>query len=73
VKVAPTLAVQVDQGDVIIEDGLRSGEKVVVEGQFKLQQGSRVRMADAGGKSESRNPKAEGKSKSEGRTPKAKS
>jgi multidrug efflux system membrane fusion protein len=73
VKVASTLAVQVDQGDVIIEDGLRPGERVVVEGQFKLQQGSRVRIADAGGKSESRSPKAEGKPKSEGRTLKAKS
>ena len=66
VKVAPTLAVQVGQGDVIIEDGLRPGEKVVVEGQFKLQQGSRVRLADAGGKSEGRSPKAEGKSNSKG-------
>ena len=66
VKVATTLAVQVDQGDAIIEAGLQPGERVVVEGQFKLQQGSRVRLADAGGK-------PEGKAKAEGRTPKAKS
>ncbi|MCX6915818.1 MAG: efflux RND transporter periplasmic adaptor subunit, partial [Verrucomicrobia bacterium] len=45
VKVATTLAVQVDQGDAIIEAGLQPGERVVVEGQFKLQQGSRVRLA----------------------------
>jgi membrane fusion protein, multidrug efflux system len=67
VKVAPALSVQMDQGEAIIEDGLRPGERVVVEGQFKLQEGSRVRMADAGGKSEGRGPKAEGSSKSEGR------
>ena len=73
VKVATTLAVQVDQGDAIIEAGLQPGERVVVEGQFKLQQGSRVRLADAGGKPEGRGPKPEGKAKAEGRTPKAKS
>ena len=61
------LPTQVEQDDVIIEDGLRPGEKVVVEGQFKLQQGSRVRMADATGKAEARTPKPEGKQKSEGR------
>jgi len=66
VKVATTLAVQVDQGDAIIEAGLQPGERVVVEGQFKLQQGSRVRLADAGGKTEGRGPKPEGKAKAEG-------
>ena len=72
VRVAPALPAQVDQGEVIIEEGLHPGERVVVEGQFKLQQGSRVRLADAGGKSEGRSPKAEGNPKSEGRS-KAKS
>jgi multidrug efflux system membrane fusion protein len=66
VKVASTLAVQVDQGDAIIEAGLKPGERVVVEGQFKLQQGSRVKLADAGGKSEGRSPKPEGKANSKG-------
>jgi multidrug efflux system membrane fusion protein len=68
VKLASLLPTQVEQDDVIIEDGLRPGEKVVVEGQFKLQQGSRVRMAEAGGKAEARSPKAEGSPKSEGRS-----
>jgi membrane fusion protein, multidrug efflux system len=72
VKLAALLPTQVEQDEAIIEDGLRPGEKVVVEGQFKLQQGSRVRMADAGGKAEARSPKAEGRPKSEGRSPKAK-
>ena len=66
VKVATTLAVQVDQGDAIIEAGLQPGERVVVEGQFKLQQGSRVRLADAGGKPEGRGPKPEGKAAPKG-------
>jgi membrane fusion protein, multidrug efflux system len=72
VKVASALSAQVDQGDAMIEAGLKPGERVVVEGQFKLQQGSRIRLADAGGKSEGRSPKTEGNPKSEGRIPKAK-
>ena len=64
VRIASALPAQVDQAEVIIEEGLSPGERVVLEGQFKLQKGSRVRMADAGGKSEVRNPK-------EGRNPKA--
>ena len=54
VKVASDLPAQVEQGEMIIEEGLRPGERVVVEGQFKLQQGSSVRMADPAGKSEVR-------------------
>ena len=68
VKVAPVLPAQVEQAEVVIEDGLKPGERVVLEGQYKLQKGSRIRTADSGGgKSESRNPKAEGSPKSEGR------
>jgi membrane fusion protein, multidrug efflux system len=63
VKVAPLLPAQVEQKEVIIEDGLRPGERVVVEGQFKLQQGSRVKVADGVSKSEARSPKAEGSPK----------
>jgi multidrug efflux system membrane fusion protein len=33
----------------LIEEGLCPGERVVVEGQFKLQKGSRVKTADAPG------------------------
>jgi membrane fusion protein, multidrug efflux system len=67
VKVASMLTAQVDQGEVIIEGGLQPGERVVVEGQFKLQQGSRLRLADASGKPEGLASKPEGKSKGEGR------
>ena len=70
VKVASSLSMQVDLPEVVIEDGLKPGERVVVEGQYKLVPGSRVRTADAGGKSEGRSPKGEGRPK-EGRSPKS--
>ena len=72
VKVAPMIADQVGQGQTVIEDGLRPGERIVVDGQYKLQTGSHVKLADGGGKPEARSPKAEGSPKSEGRS-KAKS
>lgn len=37
VKVGP-----IDQGQALIEEGLQAGERVVVDGQYKLQPGSRV-------------------------------
>ena len=43
-----------DNGESMIELGLRPGERVVVDGQDKLQQGSRVKLADATPKSEAR-------------------
>jgi multidrug efflux system membrane fusion protein len=63
VKLAARSSTQVGQGETIIEDGLKAGERIVVDGQYKLQQGSRVKMADAAPKPESRKPKAEGRSK----------
>jgi multidrug efflux system membrane fusion protein len=72
VKVAARSGAQVGQGETIIEDGLKAGERIVVDGQYKLQQGSRVKMADAAPKPESRKPKADGSPKAEGQS-KAKS
>jgi multidrug efflux system membrane fusion protein len=60
VKIPPMLPDQVGQGETIIEEGLRPGERVVVDGQYKLQDGSRVKVADASSKPETRTPKAEG-------------
>ena len=68
VKVAPQSGAQVGQGETVIETGLRPGERVVVDGQYKLQQGSRVKMADAKPKPETRTPKAEGNPKPEARS-----
>jgi multidrug efflux system membrane fusion protein len=61
VKVAPSLPAQVELAEAVIEDGLRPGERVVLEGQFKLQEGSKVKLADGEGKSEARRPKGKGK------------
>ena len=72
VKVVPGMPAQVEQGEVVIESGLRPGERVVLAGPYKLQQGTRVKIADETGKSEGRGPKAEGKPKAENRGPKAK-
>jgi len=73
VKVAPSFTMQVALPDVVIEAGLKPGERVVLNGQAKLLQGSRVRMADAGGNAESPSPKSAGTPKSAARNPKAKS
>ena len=66
VKVAPMMPTQVEQAEVVIEDGLRPGERVVVEGQYKLQQGSRV-----GWRTRRESPKAEARRPREARNPKA--
>jgi multidrug efflux system membrane fusion protein len=70
-KLAPKLQDQVEQPEVVVEDGLRPGERVVVDGQYKLQKGSRVKIAEAGGKSEGRTPKSEGTPKAAGSKPEA--
>ncbi len=70
VKLAPELTAQAEQAEDkaedIIEDGLQAGERVVVEGQYKLQQGSRVKIADGTSKSQTPTPKAEGNPKAKG-------
>jgi multidrug efflux system membrane fusion protein len=44
VKVTPPA-----QGEVVVEEGLRPGERVVVDGQYKLQKGSRVKTSEVAG------------------------
>jgi multidrug efflux system membrane fusion protein len=45
VRMVPVQVGPTDQGQVLIESGLAPGERVVVDGQFKLQPGSLVRPA----------------------------
>ncbi len=71
VKVAPSFSMQVGLPEVVIEAGLKPGERVVLEGQYKLVPGARVRMADASAKPEARGPRPEGAAKAGG--PKKKS
>jgi hypothetical protein len=37
---------QIDNGEALIDDGLNAGEIVVVDGQYKLQDGSHVKAAE---------------------------
>jgi multidrug efflux system membrane fusion protein len=37
---------QVDRGQALIEEGLEPGERVVVDGQYKLQPGSKVKLPE---------------------------
>ena len=41
---------QIEQGQALIEDGLRAGERVVVDGQYKLQPAARVQTDAAASK-----------------------
>ncbi len=49
VKLVPIKVAQVSGTEALIDAGLSAGDKVVVDGQYKLQNGSKVRPA-AGGK-----------------------
>ena len=37
---------QIDRGQALIEEGLTAGERVVVDGQYKLQSGSKVKLPE---------------------------
>ena len=40
---------QVEDGQALIDEGLKAGEQVVVDGQYKLQEGSKVVVTDENG------------------------
>jgi membrane fusion protein, multidrug efflux system len=43
-QLRPVKVAQISQGQALIEDGLKAGETVVIDGQYRLQQGSHVRL-----------------------------
>src|SRR5205085_8583563 len=43
---------QVDRGQALIAEGLTPGERVVVDGQYKLQPGSKVKLPEKTGTNE---------------------
>ena len=47
VKMAPVKVAQIDQGQALIDSGLTAGQRVVVDGQYKLQPGSKVKPAES--------------------------
>ncbi|MEA3209691.1 MAG: rane fusion protein multidrug efflux system [Chthoniobacter sp.] len=59
-EIRPLKVAQIEQGEALIDEGLQAGERVVVDGQYKLQPGSKVKLSDApakpGGPNGPRNP-----------------
>lgn len=47
VKMSPVQVAQIDQGQALIDSGLSPGERVVVDGQYKLQPGSKIKPTEA--------------------------
>ena len=50
VEIRPVKIAQIERGEALIEEGLEAGESVVVDGQYKLQPGSRVKVSDPNAK-----------------------
>ena len=48
VQVRPLKVSQIEGGEALIDEGLRAGEMVVVDGQYKLQNGSKVKVNQGG-------------------------
>jgi multidrug efflux system membrane fusion protein len=51
VAMRPLKVAQIESGTALIESGLNGGERVVVDGQYKLQPGSHVKPAESPGNS----------------------
>ncbi len=47
VEMRPVTVARIEQGEALIESGLQAGERVVVDGQYKLQPGSKVRIPES--------------------------
>ena len=47
VEMRPVKVGQIEKGEALVEEGLKPGERVVVDGQYKLQKGSRIRTSDS--------------------------
>ncbi len=71
VEMAPVKVAQIDKGQALIESGLEPGQRVVVDGQYKLQPGSTVKAAEAPERSGSRTNTAERGQGGAGKGPKA--
>jgi multidrug efflux system membrane fusion protein len=48
VEVRPVKVAQIEKGEALIDEGLQPNERVVVDGQYKLQIGSHVKPATSG-------------------------
>jgi len=45
VAVQPIKVAQIENGEALIDEGLQAGQEVVVDGQYRLQPGSKVKLA----------------------------
>ncbi|MDB6067449.1 MAG: Efflux transporter, family, subunit [Pedosphaera sp.] len=45
VKTQPVKVAQIEAGQALIDSGLQPGERIVVDGQYKLQEGSQVKLS----------------------------
>jgi multidrug efflux system membrane fusion protein len=50
VEMRPVTVARIEQGEALIDEGLGAGERVVVDGQYKLQPGSKVKIPDPSAK-----------------------
>jgi len=50
VTMRPLQVAQIESGMALIDEGLKPGERIVVDGQYKLQPGSRVKPAESSSK-----------------------
>jgi multidrug efflux system membrane fusion protein len=48
VKQQPVTVAQIDNGEALVDSGLQAGQSVVVDGQYRLQDGSKIRQAPSG-------------------------
>jgi multidrug efflux system membrane fusion protein len=53
VQIRPVKVAFIEGNDALIDSGLKQGESVVVDGQYKLQPGSKVKVGKAGKAAES--------------------
>ena len=46
--IRPVKVAQIENGEALVEEGLLAGQEVVVDGQYRLQPGAKVKSAPAG-------------------------
>lgn len=67
VKMQPLKVAHIESGAALIDEGLAVGERVVVDGQYKLQDGSKVKPVDSPSSSNSTDSSAPAKSHPQGK------
>jgi multidrug efflux system membrane fusion protein len=66
VKMQPIKVASIDNGVALIDEGLQAGERVVMDGQYKLQNGSKIQVGQPGGRPGGQNSSAGKSGKAKG-------